>query len=188
VITRDGQRVELDALILGTGCRAADACSPFPVSGKSGVDLNEHWKDGAQAYLGTTVAGFPNLFIICGPNTGLGHSSLVFMIESQVRLIVGAVRALARRGARTIEVRKDVEARYNDRLQERLQRSVWASGCSSWYFAKNGKNVTLWPHFTFVFRWLTRRLRPADYAFGRAAAPAPLLQSTTRTSVEHASA
>jgi cation diffusion facilitator CzcD-associated flavoprotein CzcO len=188
VITRDGQRVELDALILGTGFRAADTCSPFPVSGKGGVDLNEHWKDGAQAYLGTTVAGFPNFFIICGPNTGLGHSSLVFIIESQVKLIVGAVRALRRRGARSIEVLKDVEARYNERLQSRLQRSVWASGCSSWYQAKNGRNTTLWPHFTFVFRLLTRRLRPADYSFGPAGAEAPLLEPAQRSNVEHASA
>jgi cation diffusion facilitator CzcD-associated flavoprotein CzcO len=188
VITRDGQRVELDALILGTGFRAADQCSPFRISGKNGLDLNEHWKDGAQAYLGTVIAGFPNFFIICGPNTGLGHSSLVLMIEAQAKLIVGAVRAMQKCGARSIEVLKDVERRYNERVQARLQRSVWASGCQSWYHAQNGRNTTLWPHFTFVFKWLTRRLRPADYAFTPGAEGMPLLPAATSSSVEHANA
>jgi len=188
VITRDGQRVEVDALILGTGFRAADSCSPFPVSGRNGVDLNEHWKDGAEAYLGTTVAGFPNFFILCGPNTGLGHSSLVLMIEAQVKHTVGAIRAMLKRGARWIEVSKDVERRYNERLQARLQRSVWTSGCASWYRARNGKITTLWPHFTFVFRLMTRRVREADYTFGPAAEAVPLLPPARRPSVEQVSA
>jgi cation diffusion facilitator CzcD-associated flavoprotein CzcO len=175
VVTRDGRRVELDALILGTGFKASEDAAPFEVRGRGGVDLNEHWKDGAEAYLGTTVAGFPNFFIISGPNTGLGHSSLVLMIESQTAHIVSAIKQLLKKRARCIEVRRDVERRYNDHLQERLQRSVWASGCSSWYQTKTGRNTTLWPHFTFVFRLLTRRARSADFCFTAGPSAAPQL-------------
>ena len=184
VITRDGRKLELDALILGTGFRASEDAAPFAIRGRGGIDLNEHWKDGAQAYLGTTVAGFPNFFIISGPNTGLGHSSLVLMIESQVSHIVSAIRALCKRGARTIEVLREVEAAYNQRLQARLERSVWASGCTSWYRTKTGRNTTLWPHFTFVFRLLTRRARPADFCFSHAPGNArELLPAPARPSV-----
>jgi cation diffusion facilitator CzcD-associated flavoprotein CzcO len=184
VITRDGRRVELDALILGTGFKASEDAAPFEVRGRGGVDLNEHWKDGAEAYLGTTVAGFPNFFIISGPNTGLGHTSLVLMIESQTAHIMSAIKKLRKKGARCIEVLREVEQRYNERLQARLQRSVWASGCSSWYQTRTGRNTTLWPHFTFVFRLLTRRARSADFCFTAGASSAPqLLPPRTRPSV-----
>jgi cation diffusion facilitator CzcD-associated flavoprotein CzcO len=176
VVTRDGRRVELDALILGTGFRASEDAAPFEVRGKGGVDLNEHWKaEGAQAYLGTTVAGFPNFFIISGPNTGLGHSSLILMIESQVTHIMSALEAFRKLRARAIEVRREVEAVYNRHLQTRLERSVWASGCASWYRTRTGRNTTLWPHFTFVFRLLTRRAKVADFCFTPASSTAPVL-------------
>ena len=111
------------------------------------------------------MAGFPNFFIISGPNTGLGHSSLVLMIESQVSHIMSAIRTFVKKRASFIEVRSDVEQRYNERLQTRLERSVWASGCTSWYQTRTGRNTTLWPNFTFVFRLLTRRAKTADYCF-----------------------
>jgi cation diffusion facilitator CzcD-associated flavoprotein CzcO len=184
VITRDGRGFELDALILGTGFRASEDAAPFEVRGKGGVDLNEHWKDGARAYLGTTVAGFPNFFMISGPNTGLGHSSLVLMIESQVAHIMSAIRAFRKLRACTIEVRREVEAIYNRHLQTRLERSVWASGCSSWYRTRTGRNTTLWPHFTFVFRLLTRRAKVDDFCFTPASSAAPqLLPPATRPRV-----
>lgn len=163
VLTKDGKERPLDALVLATGFHAADAVAPFTVRGRGGRDLNDAWRDGAEAYLGTTVSGFPNLFLIVGPNTGLGHSSMVFMIESQIAYIHGALRALDARHLRLLDVRRDAQERYNQRLQGRLANTVWSSGCSSWYQAKNGRNTTLWPGFTFEFRMRTRRFDPRDY-------------------------
>jgi cation diffusion facilitator CzcD-associated flavoprotein CzcO len=189
VVTRDGREVELDALILGTGFNAAESAAPFEVRGRHGVDLNEHWKDGAQAYLGSSVAGFPNLFIMTGPNTGLGHSSLVFMIESQASHIMSAIRTLVAKRARFIEVLSEVEQRYNLSLRARLERTVWASGCTSWYRTKSGRNTTIWPHFTFVFRLLTRRARAADYRFAVGPSETPrLLPEASASSVGAANA
>ncbi len=168
VLTLDGRLHELDAIILGTGFQASESVAPFEVRGRGGLDLNEHWKDGAEAYLGTTVAGFPNLFLIVGPNTGLGHSSMVFMIESQVAYVMSALRALRRNGARSMDVREDVQTDYNRRLHARLDGAVWSSGCTSWYRTRTGKNTTLWPTFTFTFRMLTRSVTVADYRFAAA--------------------
>lgn len=168
VITRDGKHRRLDALILGTGFQVADMAAPFEIRGRRGIDLKAHWGDAAEAYLGTTVAGFPNLFFMTGPNTGLGHSSMIFMIESQIEHILGCVREVGRRGARTVEVREDVQRRYTDGLQAKLRSSVWQSGCASWYQSASGKNTVLWPTFTFSFRRITRRVRAEDFVFGGA--------------------
>jgi len=158
VVTKDGTRRRVDALILGTGFQASESVSPFPIRGRSGVLLADEWRDGAEAYLGTTVAGFPNLFMLVGPNTGLGHSSMVFMIESQVEHVMRALAAAKSHAASAIEVRRTVQRAFNVKLHAKLDRSVWASGCASWYRTRSGKNTTLWPGFTFVFRRLTRRL------------------------------
>jgi cation diffusion facilitator CzcD-associated flavoprotein CzcO len=167
IITNDGTHRKLDALILGTGFAASEAAAPFPIAGIGGVDLNEHWTDGAEAYLGTAIAGYPNLFTLVGPNTGLGHTSLIFIIEAQAEHVMQALHALRRNGAKWIDVRQDVQDRFNKRLHERMAASVWASGCASWYQTKSGKNTTLWPGFTFTFRNLTARaLDTAHYRFG----------------------
>jgi cation diffusion facilitator CzcD-associated flavoprotein CzcO len=166
VVTRDGQHRKLDALILGTGFQASEAVAPFEIRGKGGVELNDHWREGAEAYAGTTVSGFPNLFIITGPNTGLGHSSMVFMIEAGVDHIMACLGAVRRSGAKQIEVRPGALRRYNDDLQAGLQKAVWSSGCSSWYVTKSGKNTTLWPSFTFAFRSAVARIQLADYELG----------------------
>jgi cation diffusion facilitator CzcD-associated flavoprotein CzcO len=164
VVTKDGREHALDALVLATGFQAADSVAPFPVRGRGGRDLGEAWRDGAEAYLGTTVSGFPNLFFIVGPNTGLGHSSMVYMIESQLAYIQGALAAMEAGRLRLVDVRADAQARYNQRLQGRLARTVWSTGgCSSWYQAANGKNVTLWPGFTFEYRLRTRRFDAEAY-------------------------
>ncbi|MGH2598382.1 MAG: 4-hydroxyacetophenone monooxygenase, partial [Dehalococcoidia bacterium] len=127
--------------------------------------IQEAWAEGPEAYLGATVAGFPNLFLMLGPNTGLGHSSMVFMAEAQTRYITAAMRLLERTGARHIEVRPGVQQRYNDAVQQRLSTAVWAKGgCQSWYVDPDGKNRTLWPGYTFAYWWRTRRLDPADYS------------------------
>ncbi len=165
IVTRDGVARKIDTLILGTGFLSADAWAPFEIQGRGGLRLDDAWREGAEAYFGTTIAHFPNYFMIVGPNTGLGHSSMIFMIESQVAHVMHCIDAMRRHGARWIEMRQDAQQRFNRQLQERLGRTVWATGCGSWYLNKNGKNTTLWPGFTFAFRLATRRLREQDYVF-----------------------
>ena len=159
VVTADGREHALDVLIAATGFQVAGAGAPFDVIGRGGRSLNEVWAGGPQAYLGTVVAGFPNLFVMTGPNTGLGHNSMVYMIESQAAFVLRALQALEQ--VRAFDVRASVQASYNDGLQRRLARSVWnAGGCRSWYLAADGSNRVLWPDFTFRFR---RRLAQFDW-------------------------
>jgi cation diffusion facilitator CzcD-associated flavoprotein CzcO len=161
VVTADGREHPLDVLVAATGFQVADAGAPFEVIGRDGADLNRIWAGGPQAYLGTTVAGFPNLFLMTGPNTGLGHNSMVYVIESQVRFVVAALEALERRGATAFDVKAPVQARFNATLQQRLAGTVWnTGGCRSWYLAADGSNRTLWPDYTFVLR---RRLSRFDW-------------------------
>jgi cation diffusion facilitator CzcD-associated flavoprotein CzcO len=163
--TRDGRLHELDMLILATGFATGNRKSPITARGRNGVDLEQRWAMRPQAYLGTAMRDFPNLFLLVGPNTGLGHNSMIFMIEAQVDLVLNCLDALETRRARSIEVRPEVEARFNAELQSRLQRSVWATGCRSWYLNEDGSNSSLWPDFTFRFRGRARRFRPADWCF-----------------------
>jgi len=168
VVTADGVHRPLDAIVCGTGFRFNDADAPFTIVGERGADLGAAWRrDGPEAYLGTTIAGFPNLFLLAGPNTGLGHSSMIFMIEAQIRYVADCLRALRRNGARTMTVRADAQRAFNATLQRDLARTVWQSGCRSWYQTKSGRNTALWPGFTFSFRHRTRRVRDRDYVFAR---------------------
>ncbi len=164
VVTRDGRERPVDVLILATGFQAAEAVAPFEIRGRGGLELTERWRDGPEAYLGTTVAGFPNAFFIVGPNTGLGHSSMILMIESQVQYILSALQAARDRGLAILDVRPEAQASYNRRLQQRLSRTVWnTGGCVSWYLTRSGRNTTLWPGFTFEFRYRTRQFDAASY-------------------------
>jgi cation diffusion facilitator CzcD-associated flavoprotein CzcO len=166
VLTSDGIERPLDALVLATGFHAADMAAPFEVRGRGGRDLNDAWRRGAEAYLGTTVSGFPNLFLVVGPNTGLGHSSMIFIIESQIAYIASCLQAMRSQGLRLVDVRADAQARYNEKIHARLSRRVWATGgCMSWYRNHEGRNIALWPGFSFEFRLRTRRWDPADYEF-----------------------
>ena len=152
VVTADGAEHELDVLIAATGFQVADAGAPFEVRGKDGLSLNEVWGTTPQAYLGTVVAGFPNLFVMTGPNTGLGHNSMVYVIESQSRFVMQALKALKQHGA--FDVKQQVQQDYNQQLQKKLQHTVWNDGgCRSWYLAPDGSNRVLWPDFTFLLRW-----------------------------------
>jgi cation diffusion facilitator CzcD-associated flavoprotein CzcO len=167
IVTTDGVHRVFDAIVCGTGFQVNDVDAPFRVTGLNGADLGTAWRrDGPEAYLGASVAGFPNFFIIVGPNTGLGHNSMIYMIESQVRYIADCIRALRRRGARTMSVRPDVQQAFNARLQAQLARTVWTSGCHSYYQTRSGKVTSLWPGFTFTFRRRTRRVCERDYTFG----------------------
>ncbi len=162
VETEDGVARPVDAIVLATGFQAAEVGAPFPLRAGD-TDLDAAWADGPQAYLGTTVAGFPNLFFIVGPNTGLGHSSMILMIESQARYILEAVRTMRRRGLAAVEVEPEAQAKFNANLARRFPRTVWSSGCVSWYRTRDGRNTTLWPGFTLEYRLRTWRFDAGRY-------------------------
>jgi cation diffusion facilitator CzcD-associated flavoprotein CzcO len=162
--TRDGKLRETDAIVFGTGFRVVDYLSSMKIVGRDGVDLNEAWTTGSvRNYLGINVAGFPNLFLLMGPNTGLGHNSMIFMIEAQARYAVEAIRMLHRNALASIDVRPEVEQAFRAEMTRRLSNTVWTSGCSSWYMAPDGE-VLLWPGFTFEYWRRTRRVDLRAYA------------------------
>jgi len=164
ILTRDGREVEADAIIFGTGFHVVDAMSRIHIVGKDGLKLADAWRDGITAHLGTTVAGFPNLFFLVGPNTGLGHNSIIFMIEAQVRYIMSCLRLVARSQARSIEVRPQAQQRFNEWVQEKSSGSVWLKGgCVSWYLDAEGINRALWPASTLSFWLRMRRAKAADF-------------------------
>jgi cation diffusion facilitator CzcD-associated flavoprotein CzcO len=152
VRTRDGVEHACDVLVFGTGFLVTDVVGPMRVVGRGGRSLSDAWHDGAKAWYGTAISGFPNFFMLTGPNTGLGHSSMVFMIESQLAFVLKALDVVETTGARWWMVRDEAEAAFNDGLQRKLGTTVWLSGCRSWYLDERGRNVTLWPGFTFTFR------------------------------------
>jgi cation diffusion facilitator CzcD-associated flavoprotein CzcO len=164
IVTSDGRERAVDAIVYATGFETAEAKPPFAIVGRWGIDLREAWRDGIEAYLGTTMAGFPNLFLLVGPNMGLGHSSIIFMMESQFAYVLDALQTMRKEKLKFVDVRGDVEARYNARLQKRLAHTVWnTGGCTSWYLTSSGKNTTIWPGFTFEFRLRTRRFDAKNY-------------------------
>jgi cation diffusion facilitator CzcD-associated flavoprotein CzcO len=150
----DGMRVEheVDTIIFGTGFRVTDHPSASLLRDADGRTLAEHWVGGMSAHRGLMIAGFPNLFFLVGPNTGLGHTSIVLMIEAQVRYVIDALDRMDANNLAAIAPRADVQAAYNERIQRALAHTVWnTGGCASWYLDANGRNTTLWPTFTFTF-------------------------------------
>ena len=165
IVTEDGTRREVDALIVATGFHTTDLPIAEHVTGSGGRTMAAYFAEhGMQAYKGATVAEFPNLFFIVGPNTGLGHSSMVFMIESQVRYLVDALRTMSRDDLATVEPRPEAQQQWNADLQRKMRRTVWSTGgCSSWYLDDHGRNTTLWPGTTFRFRRALREFDPEKY-------------------------
>lgn len=163
IVTANGEERPVDALIYGTGFRATDLLTPLRLIGRNGIDLNDAWRGGLEAYYGITVNGYPNLFLLVGPNTGLGHNSIIFMIEAQVNYIMKCLEVMRERGAVAMEVRAEVQARFNHELQEKMKRTVWASGCKSWYQDARGRNTTLWPGSTWQYWLRTRNVAPEEY-------------------------
>jgi cation diffusion facilitator CzcD-associated flavoprotein CzcO len=164
VVTEDGTTHEVDTIVFGTGFHVTDP----PVADRivvDGISLAKHWAaEGMQAHRGLTVAGFPNLFFLVGPNTGLGHNSMVLMIEAQVGHMVQALDAMDAGGYAVIEPRADVQAAYNAALQGELAKTVWSTGgCSSWYLDDRGRITTLWPGFTFSYMRRMKRFRLSEY-------------------------
>jgi cation diffusion facilitator CzcD-associated flavoprotein CzcO len=163
IVDGDGREHELDTIVFATGFMPSDPPIARRLRGREGRTLSETWQGSPQAYLGTTVSGFPNLFLFYGPNTNLGHSSIVYILESQMTYVMSALDAMDERGAACAEVRPQVQDAFNEEMQARLQGSVWNSGCSSWYLDRNGRNSIQWPGFTFEYRRRTRRFEAADY-------------------------
>jgi cation diffusion facilitator CzcD-associated flavoprotein CzcO len=165
IVAADGTAVPIDVIVHATGFDVQNNITRIDVRGRDGVALAEHWQDGMQAYLGTAVAGFPNMFLITGPNSALAHNSQVFMIEAQARYVTGCIRRARRRRARTIEVRGDAQRAFNEWVQTRLAGTVWEDGgCTSWYHDhRTGRNTVLWPESATAFWRRTRRPRLAHY-------------------------
>jgi cation diffusion facilitator CzcD-associated flavoprotein CzcO len=160
-----GTRTEhpADTIIFGTGFHVTDHPIAGRLRGRDGRTLTEHWGvQGMSALHGVTVAGFPNLFYLVGPNTGTGNTSIIYMAEAQVEYLLSALSTMDRRGIAVLEPRPEVQEAYNTRIQEQLQQTVWnTGGCASWYLDDKGRNTTLWPTFTFRFR---RELSTFDLA------------------------
>jgi cation diffusion facilitator CzcD-associated flavoprotein CzcO len=165
VVDGNGVEHEVDVIVYGTGFRVMDIPVAHRLTGRDGRTLSEEWdKTGAEAHRGTTVAGFPNLFLLLGPNTALGHSSVVFMIEAQIAYVMRALDALQAYGGRAVEVRRAAQDAYNAELQQQLDTTVWnQGGCRAWYRDENGKNFTLWPTHTFTFKKQTSRFDAEAY-------------------------
>lgn len=177
IVTADGVERELDCIILGTGFVVDPRVylKNFPLTGIDGHNIKDDWAQSAEAYYGMTVTGYPNLFQLVGPNTGLGHNSILFMIECQVNYILKCLDLLKEKGADYLDVTVEAQDRFNAEVQDRLQGTVWTSGCTSWYQQADGKNVALWPGSTARYWHETRHVRQEDYVFAKAQAAAKVV-------------
>jgi cation diffusion facilitator CzcD-associated flavoprotein CzcO len=171
IVTADGTHRPVDTIVVATGFEATDFLSPIDIVGRHGRRLHDEWKAGASAYEGVAVSGYPNLFILYGPNTNLGHNTIIFMIEAQIRFVLACLDRLREPGVEWIDVRPEAAARYDDGLQQALVGTVWEAGCDSWYKTAEGKVTNNWPKFTFQYWWETRHHRVADFELGRALTP-----------------
>jgi cation diffusion facilitator CzcD-associated flavoprotein CzcO len=163
VVTADGTLRRADVIIYGTGFKTLDFLAPMAVTGLGGRPLHQAWRDGAEAYLGITVAGFPNFFMLYGPNTNLGGNSIIYMLEGQIGYVLGAVRALDAERLDWLDVRPDVQRSFNAWVTSASGTSVWESGCRSWYTTASGRNTNNWPDHTFLYRYRVRRFDLARY-------------------------
>jgi len=164
VVAADGTVRPVDTIIFGTGFHVTDLPIAERILGRDGRSLAEVWQGSPQAHLGTTVAGFPNLFLILGPNTGLGHNSVVIMVEAQLNLLSGALEHLRRTGSSTVEPTAAAQRAWVADVDRMMRGTVWtAGGCKSWYLDSTGRNSTLWPRTTWAFRRRLARFRAEEY-------------------------
>ena len=168
-MSSDGVEHEADCIILGTGfvVDPRSYMKDFELKGLPGHTIQEDWKNGAHAYYGMTVSGYPNMYQLVGPNTGLGHNSIIFMIEAQVHYIMQCLNYADAQGPGYLDVKQEVMDRQNQDVQDGLKGTVWESGCQSWYQQADGKNVTLWPKSTWRYWLETRNFKSSDYQFVR---------------------
>lgn len=166
ILTATGQQIDLDLIVYSTGYDATDGVISYPVVGKGGKSVQDFWAAYPRAYLGTTMPGFPNLFIVTGPNTGIGHTSAIFVIEAQMEYIRRAIAATEKHGAKAIEVKAEAEADYTAMIHREMKQTVWqAGGCRSWYQSKSGHVIAMFPGFSFTFRQLAKAFKPAHHRF-----------------------
>jgi cation diffusion facilitator CzcD-associated flavoprotein CzcO len=163
IVTADGAEREFDTIIFGTGFEVIDMPLGRLISGRQGRLLADVWRGAPEGYRGTTVCGYPNLFQLVGPNVGLGHNSMVFMIESQINYVLDALRQMRERRLHSVEVRPEAQRAFNERIQAKFDDTVWLSGCSSWYMNERGRVHALWPMSTIRFRLELARFDLAAY-------------------------
>ncbi|PXW62916.1 NAD(P)/FAD-dependent oxidoreductase [Methylobacterium sp. B4] len=164
VVTADGREHAIDVLIFATGFAPGGSVLRTDIVGRGGVSLLEAWKPGADAFRGVSVVGFPNFFLLLGPNTGLGHNSVLLMVEAQVAHVLDALRRLRDHPGAVLDVRPEAQARFRSEVDARMQDSIWTrGGCGSWYLDRAGRNRTLWPGTVGDYVRGTRRLRAQDY-------------------------
>lgn len=178
VVTKDGREHPMDAIIYGTGFVTTDFLAPMKVTGRDGLRLEDAWKEGAEAYMGVVVAGFPNFFLLYGPNTNLGHNSILYMIETQVRYVIRCLAEMRDKRLRWLDVKPAAMTAYNAALQKALGQTVWAAGCTNWYKTDSGKITNNWADSTLRYRWRMRR--PDFTAFDAAACAATTAHGVRR--------
>jgi cyclohexanone monooxygenase len=169
IVDSEGVERPADVIIFATGFKPMDLITSVEIHGVGGRSLNAEWKNGPEGYLGTVVSGYPNFFTLMGPNSGLGHNSMIYMIESQIAYVMDALAKLDEKQAPALDVKPATQAAFNAEIQAKLQASVWGTGCSSWYLTPGGKNCTLWPDFTFKFRGRTKHINEDDFEFVKSA-------------------
>lgn len=166
ILTTKGEQIDLDLIVYSTGYDATDGVISYPVIGKGGVTVADKWREYPRAYLGTTLPGFPNLFVVTGPNTGIGHTSAIFVIEAQMEYIRRAIQAVQAREGQSIEVKADAENDYTAMIHKEMKQTVWQSGgCHSWYQSKSGHVIAMFPGFSFTFRQLAKGFKPQHHQF-----------------------
>jgi cation diffusion facilitator CzcD-associated flavoprotein CzcO len=165
--SNDGTSHRVDAIILGTGFQTTGLLAPIDLRGRGDRRISDAWRQSPEAYLGMTAPGFPNLFMLYGPNTHVTHNSAIYMIESQIRYVMKALQMLREQPGSCMEVKESVHNAFNDRLQRALGRSVWMAGCRNWYVDASGKVINNWSGFTFTYRHQTRKVRREDYDWNR---------------------
>jgi cation diffusion facilitator CzcD-associated flavoprotein CzcO len=161
--TSDGVEHHLDAIVFATGYDVHLSGPPFPVSGLGGRSLQQDWSGHAQAYKSASAHGYPNLFFMCGPNSGPGHNSLLVFVEGQLDYLVAGVSAILRNDLRYLDVREDIQHAYNEQIQRRLSRTTWMSGCNSWYLTDDGFNASMYPGFATQYLRQMRDFRYEDF-------------------------
>ena len=175
IVTADGTVHPADTLILGTGFEIMPVADPL--RGRDGVSLAERWAEHREAFLGTTVAGYPNYFMLVGPNTATGHTSVLLYAEAQIEYVLQCLRHVERHGARAIEVREQSQHAFSEAIREKLQGTVWLlGGCDSWYLNERGGTSVLWPGTTWEFAAGLRQLDPSDYELDWAPSEEPAAQ------------
>ncbi|HEX5708987.1 MAG TPA: NAD(P)/FAD-dependent oxidoreductase [Pyrinomonadaceae bacterium] len=164
IVTADGAEREVDAIIFGTGFRVTDLPFAKHVRGRDGRTLAETWAGSPRAHVGTTVAGFPNLFLLQGPNTGLGHTSVIYMLEAQIEHFLSVLQYMRRHDLASVEPRAEAQAAYVADIDRRMSGTVWtAGGCASWYMDSTGRNAAIWPRAPREFRRRVARMEPREY-------------------------